>query len=213
MNIHSIYGFFNRRFRPKRMLALKAMLPQIMQKETTILDLGGTARWWIEMQVPTSNITIVNIDRKIEQEVVDAGYKFVCADACQLPFVDRQFDLAISNSVIEHVGDPGRQAQFASEMRRCGKALYMQTPNYWFPIEPHLVTVGLHWLPDRLQRRCIRWLSVWGLVAKPNQERIDDFIGSTRLLTVGEVRKHFPDCEIFSERVLGLSKSFVAICR
>jgi predicted SAM-dependent methyltransferase len=213
MNIHSIYAIFNRTFRPRRIRALKAMLPQIDEPGTTILDLGGTASWWADVHAATQHITIVNLDRRLEREVLAAGYKFVCADACELPFADRQFDLVFSNSVIEHVGSAERQALFASEMRRCGRALYMQTPSLWFPVEPHLIAVGLHWLPGPIQRRLIRWVSVWGLVTKPSQALIDEFIATTRLLDSAQVHKLFPDCDIKCENFLGLTKSLIAVQR
>lgn len=211
MNIHTLYGFFNRRFRPRRIRQLKALLPELMQAETTVIDVGGTPGWWAEMGVVTRNITIVNIDNVHEAEVRAAGYRFICADACSLPFEDGTFDVALSNSVIEHVGGLAQQQQFAAEMRRCGRAVYMQTPNRWFPVEPHLMALGLHWLPRSVQRRCIRWASVWGLVAKPDQGRIDEFIDSTRLLTAREVTDLYPDCRLLHERVLGLVKSFIAV--
>jgi hypothetical protein len=50
---------------------------------------------------------------------------------------DQEYDIAFSNSVIEHVGDWERQAAFASEIRRVGKNLWIQTPAKECPIEPH----------------------------------------------------------------------------
>ncbi len=211
MNIHSVYAVFQRRFRPRRIRALKKLLPLIEQPHTKILDLGGTASWWAEVRVPTPHITIVNIEDCIKEEVQAAGYEFVCADACKLPFSDGQFDLVISNSVIEHVGNASRQALFAKEMQRCGRAIYMQTPNRNFPVEPHLIALGLHWLPAAFQRKVIRWASVWGWVAKPTQAEIDEFVASTRLMSRAEVLHLFPDCVIHRETVLGLTKSFVAV--
>lgn len=213
MNIHSIYSFFAKHFRPRRIQALKRLLPQIEQPNTKVLDVGGTARWWADVRAKTTHITIVNLDGRHESEVRAAGYNFVCADACHLPFEDGQFDLVVSNSVIEHVGDASRQALFAAEMRRCGRALYMQTPSRSFPVEPHLIALGLHWLPVAWQRRLIRWFSVWGWVSKPSQAQVDEFIGSTRLLSGQEVRQFFPDCEMVNEKLLGLTKSFVAVRR
>lgn len=211
MNIHRVYGVFNRHFRPRRIRALKAMLPQITQPGTTVLDIGGTAAWWREVQPCSAAITIVNLDRRHERAAREAGYGFVCADACALPFAEGSFDVVLSNSVIEHVGDAGRQARFAAEALRCGHALYVQTPNRGFPVEPHLVTFGLHWLPRSWQRRCIRWLSVWGWVARPTQAQIDAFVASTRMLRAAELRRLFPRCEIVRETVLGLTKSFCVV--
>lgn len=211
MNIHRVYALFQKRFRPRRIRALRAMLPQIDDPQATILDLGGTADWWAEVKPAARRITIVNLDRLLETRVREAGYEFMCADACALPFADQQFDLVFSNSVIEHVGDAGRQIAFASEMLRCGKAVYMQTPNRRFAVEPHLITVGLHWLPHAWQKRTIRWLSLWGWIAKPSPQQIAEFVDSTRLMTLDEVRSLFPDCRFANERILGFVKSIIAI--
>lgn len=212
MDIHSIYRYFMLRFRPARMKAIRDMFP-LLQQSGSVIDLGGTAKWWKDMQVSTRRITIVNLDDTHKAEVIEAGYEFSAANACQLPYADRSFDLAFSNSVIEHVGDWNNQVLFAREMLRCGKQVYMQTPNRGFPIEPHLITLFIHWLPFGIQRHLVRWFSVWGWVTKPDQKTIDECIQGLRLVTRAEVEKLFPGCDITAERVLGLSKSFIVTRR
>ena len=55
-------------------------------------------------------------------------------DACSVEqFGDRSFDLVFSNSVIEHVGPPAKQAEFAHEVLRLGRSYWVQTPSKWFP--------------------------------------------------------------------------------
>jgi SAM-dependent methyltransferase len=76
----------------------------------------------------------------------------VRADAAEgLPFGDGEFDLVYCNSVIEHVPPPQRAA-FAGELRRVGRAWYVQTPALAFPVEPHALLPAAHWLPRRLRR-------------------------------------------------------------
>jgi hypothetical protein len=78
---------------------------------------------------------------------------FVLADATQrLPFSDGEFDLAYSSSVIEHIA-PEYRGSFASELRRVARGWYVQTPAFEFPIEPHALLPGAHWLPMALRRR------------------------------------------------------------
>ena len=63
---------------------------------------------------------------------------YVEGDACNTQgFKERSFDVVFSNSVIEHVGPPQKQAEFAREARRLGKSYWVQTPSKWFPIEAH----------------------------------------------------------------------------
>jgi SAM-dependent methyltransferase len=78
---------------------------------------------------------------------------FVVADAADgLPFADGEFDLAYCSSVIEHVA-PARRAAFAAELRRVARGWYVQTPARSFPIEPHSLLPGAHWLPAGLRAR------------------------------------------------------------
>ena len=78
---------------------------------------------------------------------------FVRADAAAgLPFADGEFDLVYCSSVIEHV-PPARREAFAAELRRVGRGWFVQTPAFSFPIEPHALLPGAHWLPSPLRRR------------------------------------------------------------
>lgn len=210
--IHRVYALFQNHFRPKRKKAFMELFPAVKQG-ASVLDVGGTAGWWKEDFPSNIKVSIVNIDDDLKQDVIRSGFRFYKADGRALPFDDKQFYLTFSNSVIEHVGDFQDQARFAVESMRCSQKLYLQTPNKWFPVEPHLMTVFIQWLPNRIARRLLRYFSVWGLVARPSQKQIDDFLDSTRLLTRSEVRQLFPNAEIREEKFLGLTKSFIVIVR
>ena len=111
-----------------------------------VLDLG-CGRVGLRALEPGLDITGVDIvDRP------DYPGAFVRADAAAgLPFAADEFDLVYCSSVIEHV-PRGRRAAFAAEVRRVGRGWYVQTPAYAFPIEPHSLLPGAHWLPARLRR-------------------------------------------------------------
>jgi ubiquinone/menaquinone biosynthesis C-methylase UbiE len=212
MNIHSVYQPFQNYFRPKRKKTFITAFPEV-SSGSTVLDVGGTASWWQNDFPKKIDITIINIDDRQRETVVSKGFKFFQADGRDLPFSDKEFDLTFSNSVIEHVGGIIDQEKFASEAVRCGKNLYLQTPNKWFPIEPHLMAPFVHWLPQRFSRHLIRYFSIWGIVTKPSQKRIDEFLSSIRLLSKKELRKMFPTAELTEEKFMGLTKSFILIIR
>jgi SAM-dependent methyltransferase len=91
---------------------------------------------------------------------------FVRADATAgLPFEDEQFDLVYCSSVIEHVA-PSLRPAFAAELRRVGRGWFVQTPAFSFPIEPHSLLPGAHWLPARARRH------YWSLGAAGGWEEI-----------------------------------------
>jgi hypothetical protein len=94
-----------------------------------------------------------------------------------------------------------------------GRRYYVQTPSRWFPIEPHLMTPLIHYLPRRIQRKLLRNFTVWGVLVRPTPEGCDAFLRDIRLMTAGELRRLFPAAEIWRERALGLVKSLIAVSR
>jgi hypothetical protein len=177
---------------------------------TRVLDVGGSPWFWNEVRLPC-RITILNLAVKPEVERFRDRYELVAGDGTRLAYADGAFDLAVSNSVIEHLGTWENQQRFAREIRRVARRLWVQTPAREFFIEPHLRAPVVHWLPRRVQRRLIRNLTVGGWLTRPAPARVEAFLDGVRLLTFSEMRELFPDCEIRRERVLGLTKSYVAV--
>ena len=98
----------------------------------------------------------------------------------------------------------------AREVARVGRAFFVQTPDRRFPVEPHLLTPFIHYLPRHVQYHLIRNVTVWGLLTRPSVQRSEAFLREIRLLSRQELQLLFPDAVIFSERFLGMSKSLVA---
>jgi hypothetical protein len=174
----------------------------------TAIDVGGRESMWSTVEF-SPRVTIVNL----EGADVAGGprFEYVHRDARSLGFADASFDLAFSNSAIEHLGSFEDQQQFAREMMRVGRRVYCQTPNRWFPVEFHFLGVFVHWPP----RRCFnyfvhRYLTLRGLLSKPTREQSWELRKSIRLLTRRELASLFPGCEIRTERVFGVAKSFTA---
>lgn len=175
---------------------------------TRVLDVGGTLFNWRLLDF-LPRLTLVNLEP--QDAVLPPGVTFLRADGCRLPFADQSFDVCFSNSVIEHLGSWENQQRFADEARRVARHYYVQTPNYWFPIEPHLVAPFIHWLPLAWQRRLIRHFTLFGLLERPSREDCEIHLTTTRLLRRAELATLFGGARIDSERMLGLHKSFIAI--
>jgi hypothetical protein len=126
----------------------------------------------------------------------------VKADGTALPFGDGEFPIAFSNSVIEHV-PKRKQAAFAAEIRRVSERYYVQTPNRFFPVEPHYQFPFFQFLPERMQRALNKRFQL-GFRPKGTFDEIT-------LLSERDMKRLFPDAVIHREKVLGLTKSLMAV--
>jgi hypothetical protein len=200
-------------FRGRRIALLRRAFR--FSPNTRVIDVGGLPWTWSDERAPRVRVVHVNL-KFDEQQRADArhlGYLVVLGDGTALPFTDGAADIAFSNSVIEHVSTWERQQRFAAELRRVARGLWIQTPARAFPIEPHWFGFGVHWLPKAVQRRVLRWTTAYGLLGRPSQAHVELSIREIRMLSKREMRSLFPDCEIWTERWLGLPKSYIAIKR
>jgi hypothetical protein len=209
------------RLRSKRDVALREHIETIHRTNGSvrIVDLGGSVNYWrrVGFEFLVNNgarIAVVNLD---ESELIPADaphdvFEFTFADACGLPeFADAQFDLAHSNSVIEHVGSWSRMKDFAREMRRVGKSYYVQTPYYWFPVDPHFYKFPLfHWLPRPARVALLNTLPLAHAGRIPGVDMANEVLEHTQLLDCRQFRFLFPDSTLRFERIAGLPKSMIA---
>ncbi|MET0295199.1 MAG: class I SAM-dependent methyltransferase [Phenylobacterium sp.] len=179
-----------------------------------VLDLGGEPDYWrlfdrAMLERCGVHATLVNPQAFT---VDDPMFTAVEGDACALPqWADNAFDLVHSNSVIEHVGDWPRMEAFAAEARRLAPRYYVQTPYFWFPIEPHFSAPFFHWRSEQSRARA--------LMKRRHgfAERASDIgaamrdVQHARLLDKTQFRHLFPDARHLDERFGGLTKSLIAI--
>lgn len=204
MTIRQLRRLFRRRFLGRRMRDFVA----VAQPRGRILDVGGTCYAWslIGYDGP---VTILNLS--VPEGAAD-GFEHVAGDGTALDYADGQFDTVFSNSVIEHLATWERQCRFAAELRRVGRGLWVQTPARGFPFEPHYFAPFIHWLPVSWRRRAARF-TPWGVMQRPSPQRVAEMVAEIRLLGRREMERLFPDCEIRTERFLGLPKSYIAVRR
>jgi hypothetical protein len=212
MNISRLYALLSPQFRLRRMYRFAEEFG--IDSGTRILDVGGSHHIW-ELLPVRPDVVLVNILPPDAEDVAEiersANLHVVVGDACRLPFQDDAFDLVFSNSLIEHLFTFENQRRFADECRRVAPRYYVQVPNQRFLIEPHLLTPFIHWFPKRARTRLLRNFTVWGLLTRPTREACAHFVEEVRLLTARDLGRLFPEAEIWHERVLGLSKSFMAV--
>ncbi|MGK2954747.1 MAG: class I SAM-dependent methyltransferase [Solirubrobacterales bacterium] len=162
-----------------------------------LVDIGCGSSWSLAELDPTARVT--GVDLAYRGGFGAAHQAFVAADACDLPFATDSFDIAYSNSLVEHIG-ADRRRRFADELRRVAGRYWVQTPNRWFPIEPHALLPGVQLLPVGLRRRA------WKL--SPRQIPYEN---SLELLNRDELADLFDDGLILEERVGPLTKSLIAV--
>ena len=216
-------------FRKRRLASLVVAYPDLAHYD--VLDVGGRPGIWNLLKahygVEPKSLTLLNVEKDVA--AIDSAADGICSsghagdansvshdlvvgDGRRLPFADKSFDLAFSNSVIEHVGSLADMENFAAECDRVAKKIYVQTPNHWFPIEPHLVCAFIHWLPRKIYRK-VSFLSLnYALFAwrsaSLNRIFYEEFDG-VRLLRRSQVATLFPNRKIDREKVMGLTKSFI----
>lgn len=140
-------------FRTKRLKAFARAYSDL--SNLSVLDVGGTPYMWdiLNKYFGLSPKKVVLLNKNPVHLSSGNNYETVIGDARQLPFADGQFDLVFSNSVIEHVGSIVDKREFAKESQRVGKEFYIQTPNRWFPVEPHIIAFFIHWLPRNMYKK------------------------------------------------------------
>lgn len=220
-----LYDWVFVHFRRRRMQQFFNTLSPTPQ--TRVLDVGGTANTWTNESVTSESVasesttststasksanstsfpvTLLNILDYGKQS--NPRFTPIVGDATAMPFPNRSFDIVFSNSVIEHVETWEKQQAFAHEVRRVGDYIWIQTPARSFPIEAHLWALWIQYLPKKLQHRIVQW-TPRGLV---QPHIVHQIVEEVRLLTHREMKELFPDCVILEEKLLGLTKSYIAV--
>ena len=192
----------------RRRFALFRSLLDTLPKPVRLLDVGGSQEFWQAMGLVAGadlDITVLNLQPQVASL---PHFHFVPGDArCMNMFADNSFDVAFSNSVIEHVGSFSDQANFAAEIRRVARCYFVQTPNRYFFLEPHYLVPFFQFLPLAVRAWLLAHFSLgWGqkaasLEAARNEAAATNLLGETRL------RQLFPGSKLYREKLGPLVKS------
>ena len=222
MTLAQIIGDYNNpnslgsKFRRRRAGPLRAMINQVFieRGKVSILDVGGIEWYWNVFPVEflrsrRVRIILLNLAPDI-QPVEHEFIHMVEGNGCALQYADNEFDICHSNSVIEHVGDWRRKQAFAHEVTRVAPRYFHQTPNFWFPWEPHFGLPFYHWLPEPT-RLAITFHRKLGWT--PRATNIDEGMHTVEYASLVNKRMFahlFPQADVRVERLCGLAKSFIA---
>jgi hypothetical protein len=209
------------RLRKRRRCLIEALIDERYSSlgSVRILDLGGRRQYWrifddAYLRARRVHVTLLNYDHIELGSSGEDDFEAVTGDACNLAnYADNAFDLVHSNSTIEHVGDWSHVEAFAREARRVSLIYYIQTPYYWFPVEPHLVMPFFHWLPEGLRAKMLVRKMVPHKGASPDLGHAMRRVHGARLLDRAQMAHLFPDARIRFEWIGPFPKSIIAIRR
>lgn len=220
MTTHQDVGRVSAFFRGRRRAGLKAALAVAaeaarLRGATTfrVLDIGGTSHFWRpfehDLQALNAEVDVVNLAQF--QFPDEPRVRSLSGDARGLPFASDSYDIVVSNSVIEHVGRWAEQKAMAAEVRRLAPAYYVQTPSFWFPIEPHFMVPIVHWLPEAVRADLLFHTRLGRYRKAESVDSALQTVNSITLLTARQFRTLFPDARFVRERVAGLTKSYTGV--
>jgi hypothetical protein len=208
------------RFRRRRFQAFRQMIESVVSEKGRchILDLGGTDYYWQVQQDALMefgdklHIYLVNMDELPGETMPSSQFTLLVGDITKPEIYSTvDFDLIHSNSVIEHVGNWTSIKLLADCIKATGKPYFLQTPNYWFPLEPHFRYVGWQWLPESW-RASLLVSKKRGFFAKTtNYEEAMYHVESIKLLTAEQLQILFPEANLKKEWLGPFVKSFMAI--
>ena len=181
---------------------------------TSVLDVGVTSdasfaesNYFERMYPHRDRITCVGTEDGSHLETLHPGIRYRrVTQGHPLPFADREFDVVVSNAVVEHTGGPASQRQFVREALRVSRAFFITTPNRWFPVEPHTGLPLLHYMPAPV----FRWL-----IARTRYRYWADQ-DHLNILDARAFRALFPhdvQVEVRRVRLAGLASNLIALGR
>jgi 2-polyprenyl-3-methyl-5-hydroxy-6-metoxy-1,4-benzoquinol methylase len=201
-------------YRLKRMEMFVALLDEVLAKqgECRILDIGGTQSYWMALEEAwrgrNVHITVANLER---EATTSSRFTGIAGDARKLELTDNSFDVVHSNSVIEHVGSFEDMRRMAGEVRRLAPRYFVQTPNFWFPVEPHFRTPAFHYLPKAVRLAIVKRRACGFYPKAQSDAEAQKFIDDASLISMRQMRLLFPDATVHRENFYGLSKSLIAV--
>lgn len=205
----------HRGFRRARFGIVLDQIDRVLSEKDScrILDVGGTPEYWENVSdligSRSINVDILNLTAA---QTSNPNYRIIVGDACNLLELEgNKYDIAHSNSVIEHVGDWANMCAMAEGIAAVAPRYFVQVPYFWFPFEPHWRVPFLHWFSDPIRAKMIR---AFGLGSPPGQTMHVAMkrAQGARILDKEQLAALFPDGRILEEKLSGvLTKSLMVV--
>ena len=189
-------------------------LGNLIDKKLKILDLGGESEYWNIFDdsgiFENNNIDIylLNVDIKYiknnnnKRGIVANGKDLSC-------FKDNSFDLVFSNSVIQYITNENDRKKMSEEIKRVSKRYFIQTANYYFPIDPDYNIVGFQFMPKKLKAYLLRAINFKKCRNLNTHRESVQAAENIKLYKLKELKKLFPNCKIYKEKFLFFNKSYI----
>ena len=139
------------------------------------LDFGCAEGGYTSALLDNGAKSVVGVD--VERDRINAAAalqipnaSFLAFSGSRLDFPDESFDGALVNEVLEHVADEQESLREILRVLKPGGCLILISPNRWFPIEGHAVSIGsvrfgpaplIPWLPERWTRKWTEARNYW----------------------------------------------------
>jgi len=196
-------------FRRRRFAFFQSLLSHL-ERPVRILDVGGIETYWKMMELNAGDQVFITLLNLTQTAVSFPNVTSIAGDARAIMAEDASFDVVFSNSVIEHVGTYQDQLQMSKEVRRVGKRYFVQTPNKYFPLEPHFLFPLFQFLPINIRVLLLQNFRLGWFSKTPDKVKAREIVETIRLLDKREFLSLFPNAQIYEEKIFGMTKSFVA---
>lgn len=197
------------KFRKQRYAFFQSLLARL-EGPISILDIGGSENYWRTMGgIGSDQFSITLLNLSVENITLPNTTSIV-GDARNLEFGDKSFDVTFSNSVIEHVGGFADQRKMAEEVMRVGKRYFIQTPNKYFPIEPHFLFPFFQFLPVSARVKLLQRFNLGWYPRIPEKAKARAIVEEIQLLEKKQFKGLFPTARLYEEKILWMTKSFIA---
>ena len=182
-----------------------------LNKPLKIIDLGGSDYYWKQLNMTDNrDFEILILNNENQNTDSFSNIKFMKKDVRNLDFIkDKEYDLVYSNSLIEHLNSFEDQKKLANEIKRIGKRYFIQTPNYYFPVEPHFLFPFFQFLSVEMKTKLISKYDMGWYKKQTDFVKAKELAQSIRLLKENELKDIFGGCKIYKEKYYFLTKSFI----